>query len=155
MVSERGSCKELKKANQVHGVLVRGLVLLFFFEFGSKSLQVAQSKSARVHCVRLRCPLQCGQRAIYATGPILEVQVLRTHSKKGHVFVVRPLFYRLVKSCRRNCIVCLCVGILGVTQSSLFPVDAKLSLGSDCVVKYHFPQFCRFALVRLKLYFLQ
>ena len=63
--------------------------------------------------------------------------------------------YRSVKSCRRNCIVCLCAEILGVTESSLLLVDAKSSLGSDCVVKYHFRQFCRFALVRLKLCFLQ
>ena len=34
--------KELKKANQVRGVLVRGPLLLSVFEFGSKSLQVAQ-----------------------------------------------------------------------------------------------------------------
>ena len=60
--------KELKKANQVRGVLVRGPVLLSVFEFGSKSLQVAQLESARVHCLRLRHPLRCGKRAVYATG---------------------------------------------------------------------------------------
>ena len=89
------------------------------------------------------------------SGPVLEAEVLHTHSKKGHVFVVRPLFCRSVKSCRRNCIVCLCAEILEVTESSLLPIDAKSSLGSDCVVEYHFRQFCRFALVRLKLCFLQ
>ena len=60
--------KELKKANQVRGVLVRGPVLLSVFEFGSKSLQVAQPESARVHCLRLRRPSRCGKRAVYATG---------------------------------------------------------------------------------------
>ena len=89
------------------------------------------------------------------SGPILEAKVLRKHSEKGPVFAVRPLFYRSVKNCYRNCIVCLCAEILGVTESSLLLVDAKSSLGSDCVVKYHFRQFCRFALVRLKLCFLQ
>ena len=75
--------KELKKANQVRGVLVRGPVLLFVFEFGSKSLQVAQPESARVHCLRLRHPSRCDKRALYATGPVLEAEVLSTHSKKG------------------------------------------------------------------------
>ena len=68
MVSELVHGKELKKANQVRGVLVRGPVLLSFFEFGSKSLQVAQPKSARVHCLRLRHPLRHVERVEYATG---------------------------------------------------------------------------------------
>ena len=87
--------KELKKANQVHSVLVRGLVLLSWEQIfaGSTAGKCKRALS------QIETPFTVWQEGniCYGRGqshfeaisrPVLEAEVLHMHSEKGPVFAV-------------------------------------------------------------------